>query len=111
MRPSASGKVFKILTMVYLALFMIVMFFIDLKHEPQPFGEWDDYSLPIASILNDHNFSINDSDIARHKSLFPEWSGFIDARELSGYEARDKSGELTWYFLCIPSYACRLQVF
>lgn len=107
MRPSASGKVFKILTMVYLALFMIVMLFIDLKHEPQPFGEWDDYSLPIASILNDHNFSINDSDIARHKSLFPEWSGFIDARELSGYEARDKSGELTWYFplysiVCMP---------
>lgn len=64
-------------------------------------GEWDDYTLPIASIFNDKNFSITDSDILKYKEIFPRWGTEIDIHYLSGQYARN-GGELTWYF---PTYA------
>lgn len=91
---------------VYLLIYFSVIFMYCSMNVPNPIGEWDDYSLPVASLLHEHNFSITESDIAAYKKLFPEWSEKIDHYSLSGYVTKG-GGEMTWYFpvysaICIP---------
>ncbi len=89
-------------TGIYLIFFCSILLIICSVNEPIPIGEWDDYSLPVASIFNDHNFSISNEDISAYKQLFPEWADSIDGYSLSGYTTRSRSGEMSWYF---PTYA------
>ncbi len=75
-------------------------------NKPMPGGEWDDYSLPVASILYEHNFSITQNDVECYKALFPEWAEHIQYFSLSGRFTRN-GGEMPWYFpvyaiICIP---------
>ncbi len=86
----------------YLLVFGIVMLIYCSVNQPEPIGEWDDYSLPVASILNDHNFSINAKDVMVYKSLYPKWYQYVDSYSLSGYKTIDGKGEIPWYF---PTYA------
>lgn len=91
----------------YLICFGIFILIYCSVRTPKPKGEWDDYSLPVASVLNDHNFSISDQDVVVYKQLFPEWAGYIDTYSLSGYTVKNGSGEMPWYFptysvACIP---------
>ncbi|MBR1736121.1 MAG: hypothetical protein IJ736_03760, partial [Firmicutes bacterium] len=91
----------------YILIFSYIMLIYYSLHPLHPIGEWDDYSLPIASILNDHDFAISDSDIEFYKKLFPDWADHIDNRALSGYTTKDGTEEMTWYFpvysiVCIP---------
>lgn len=70
-------------------------------------GEWDDYSLAAISIINEQDFGISQSDIAKAKEWFPKWSEDIDHYELSGYYDKSGGQELAWYFptysiVCIP---------
>lgn len=87
---------------VYLLVFFVVMFLYCSINTPMPTGEWDDYSLPVASLLNDHNFSINDSDIVYYKELFGDLADWIGNYSLSGYVTKDGAGQMTWYF---PTYS------
>lgn len=92
---------------VYLTIFFVLMIMYCSAHNPSPIGEWDDYSLEVATLLNDHNFGISAEDIAYHKKLFPEWSEYINGYSLTGFFTKSGSGELTWYFptygaVCIP---------
>lgn len=96
----------KKLTIIYIILFGALMLIYCSINMPGPTGEWDDYSLPVASIINEHNFSISDADVAYYKELFPNWAGYIDNYSLSGYTTR-KGGQMAWYFptysfVCIP---------
>ena len=73
---------------------------------PSPTGEWDDYSLPAVSIITDQNIDITENDIMHFKTIFPEWSQYIDYYSLSGYVTKS-GGEMPWYFptysvACIP---------
>ncbi len=91
---------------IYLVLYLVIMIVYCSVNTPMPIGEWDDYSLPVVSILKEHNFSISDQDIVEHKKMFPEWAEYIDNYSLSGRFTRN-GGEMTWYFptysaLCIP---------
>ena len=92
----------KKIMIIYMITFGILMLIYCSVNTPSPVGEWDDYSLPIASILNDHNFSISDEDVLYYKGLFPNWADNIDNYDLSGYTTRDGSGQMPWYF---PTYA------
>ena len=96
----------KTITKAYLIAFAVIMIFYASIYPPSPIGEWDDYSLPVASIIRGHNISIDDADVAYYKELFPDWAVYIDSYELSDFTTR-KGGEMTWYFpvyglLCIP---------
>ena len=91
----------------YMMAFCILMLIICSVNTPVPWCEWDDYSMPIASILNDCNFTISERDVAAYKNLFPEWASNVDDYQLSGYISKDRSGEMPWYFptygiACIP---------
>lgn len=96
------GKIdIKVVIRTYLILYCLIMILYCSIRGPLAWGEYDDYTLPVASIFNDHNFSITDDDLAYYKVLFPEQTG-IDDYSLSGYTTRDGSGQLTWYF---PTFA------
>ena len=94
------------LVTVWLAVFFFAMTAYQSLHEPPVLSEYDDYSLPVASILHAGRLSVGDDDVEFYKELYPEWAEAIEYRELSGYRTRD-GRELTWYFpvyaaLCIP---------
>ena len=94
------------ITIIYMAVFGILMLIYCSVNVPTPVGEWDDYSLPIASIIKEHNISISDVDVAYYKELFPNWAGYIESYRLSGYTTR-AGGQMVWYFpiyalVCIP---------
>lgn len=91
---------------VYLVLYFVIMLVYCSINTPKPVGEWDDYSLPVASILKEHNLSISDEDIVEYKKIFPEWEEYIEDYTLSGRFTRN-GGEMPWYFpiysaVCIP---------
>ena len=91
----------------YLMAFGILMLIICSVNKPALLGEWADYTIPIASILNDYNFTISEKDVVAYKNLFPEWGSYADNHQLSGYISKDGSGEMPWYFptygiACIP---------
>lgn len=86
----------------YLVVYCVIITLLCSIKGPLRWGEFDDYTLPVASLLNDHNFSITDDDIAYYKVLFPEVATEIESYSLSGYMTRDGDGMLTWYF---PTYA------
>ncbi len=94
----------KVIIKAYMILFALIMVIFCSIKGPLAWGEYDDYTLPAASLLNDHNFSITESDINYYNGLFPERAVF-DAntlKVLSGYQTRDGNGIITWYF---PTYA------
>ena len=92
---------------VYMMVFCFFMLIVNSVYRPGPTGEWDDYSLPVASILSDHNFTISQNDVVVYKKIFPDWASYIDNYRLSGYLSKNGSGEMPWYFptyslVCIP---------
>lgn len=96
----------KKLTGIYLITFGVIMLMYNSLNLSVPYGEWDDYSLPIASIMNRNSLSISDSDIETYKEIFPEWSEKIDSYILSPYTTK-KGEQMPWYFpvygvVCIP---------
>lgn len=97
----------KKITKIYMAVFGILMLIYCAINVPSPTGEWDDYSLPIASIFNDGNLSVSEDDVLYYKELFPDWRIYIENYSLSGYKIHNGSAELPWYFptysiVCIP---------
>lgn len=87
---------------IYIIAFAIIMFMYCLAESQIPSGECDDYTFPIASILNDHNFGISSEDIVFFKKLFPTWVNVADNYVISPFTTRSGSGEMVWYF---PTYA------
>jgi len=93
-------------TKIFLLLFFTICLVYHTVYLPYPIGEWDDYSLPVASLISRQSLTISESDLTYYKSLFPNWAHYIDTYDLSGYTAKD-GGELPWYFptysiACIP---------
>ena len=70
-------------------------------------GEFDDYTVMTASLLNDKNFTISNADIEYAKSLFPRWAYFYENyAQFSPYQALNGDA-LAWYaptysLFCIP---------
>ena len=98
---------------IYLVAYAFLILAVNSIHAPMPIGEWDDYSLPIASILTGHNFEISSADVLAHKELFPNWADYIDSYYLTGFYTQNGE-ELTWYFpiyslVCIP-FVMLLQI-
>jgi len=96
----------KLFTKTFLIIYGIILLTICSINGSRLIGEWDDYSLPIISIIKQHNFSIDKIDLENYKVLFPEWANIINDNSLSGYTAKD-GGKMTWYFpiyslICIP---------
>lgn len=95
-------KIAKWLIFAYLILLLIY----GLTFSPVPVGEWDDYCLSTASLINDQNSTVSSSDIEKAKELFPEWSQKINKHGLSGFTT-STGDELPWYFgtysaVCVP---------
>ncbi len=65
-------------------------------------GEADDYTAPVASLLNDHDFAISAADLDLYRDTFPEWASKVERFEFSSFSARGGKESLTWYF---PVYA------
>ena len=86
---------------LYLAIFGLVMLAYHATAPVVPMGEWDDYTMPIASILHDQNLSISSGDKAFYRQIYPEWAKYVKWSRLSVYKARGGNGELAWYF---PTY-------
>ena len=91
-----------VIIVFFIALFVFICFV-----EPFAYGELDDYSFPVASILNTHNFAIEPSDIEYYRTLFPDFAELTESYSLSGFNTLDGTGELTWYFpvyslVCVP---------
>lgn len=90
-----------------IAIFFMVMLFFELVNDPGPFGEWDDYSFPIVSIIEEGRISVTDKTIESVKEwLFPGWDFFTNDYILSGMYTPD-GGQLPWYFpvygiFCMP---------
>lgn len=99
---------------LFIMMYVLVVLSNVTSHEPNIVGEWDDYSFPAVSILNDGNIIISKSDIEYARELFPKWNNAIDNYHLSGFTARD-GNELTYYFptysaMCIPMILLLKQV-
>lgn len=92
---------------VYLIFFSIILLIIILRVKPHPDGEWDDYSLVTASLINDYNVGIDEQDVIFAKKFFGALSkAYEDGYALSGYNTRN-GDEMSWYFLtysaaCVP---------
>ena len=104
---SCFGISIKKIMAVYIIVYGIVVLVLNTAITPFPVGEWDDYTLPIASMLNNYSFSISESDVLKYKGLFPDWANIVDGYKLSGYMTRDGCAEMTYYFpvyaiACIP---------
>ena len=100
------SKIKSVLKVYLLIYFIILMMYCSIKGA-HTIGEWDDYSLPTISIIEQHNISIDNQDIERFKLVFPEWADYFEeCFGLSGYTTRN-GGQMTWYFpiysfVCIP---------
>lgn len=93
-------------TIIYIVLFLAAMLMYAGIHETYRMGEWDDYSLPVVSILFERQFTVDAETLANYPRIFPEWADLIGDYELSGFFTSN-GRELTWYFptysiLCIP---------
>ena len=92
---------------VIILIFFMVMLFYEAVNAPGPFGEWDDYSFPVVSIIEEHRISITENTVASVKEwLYPDWGWMLDNCKFSGMQVAD-GGELPWYFpvyaiVCIP---------
>lgn len=90
----------------YLCLFLIIMMMYVGSSGPKLYGEWDDYALVTASIINEGNFGVSANDITAAKDIFAGMDEQIDAYTLSGFV--NKHGEeMGWYFptysiICVP---------
>ncbi|MEG2165921.1 MAG: hypothetical protein RRY96_06475, partial [Ruthenibacterium sp.] len=74
------------------SLFLLV---IALLYHAPPVGEWDDFTLLTASLINDGNMSVSQSDIAAAKEIFPELASTIDSYILTGYKT-GSGAEIAW---------------
>ena len=92
---------------IYLLAYAILMTITSVVPTPVILGEIDDYSLPVASIMNEGDFSISAKDYEYYRKLFPEWADYvIDDHVLTGMTG-ENGGELTYYFptysiFCVP---------
>lgn len=72
-----------------------------------PIGEFDEYTLVTASLLNDGNVTVTTDDISYAKVIFPEFAEkYETSTRLSGYIAKN-GGELSFYaptysIACVP---------
>lgn len=90
---------------IYLIFWSSLALIVILSCMPHPTGEWDDYSLVTASIINDQNVSISKDDVEFAKQFFPDLKGGYDnGYFLSGFKTRN-GDEMAWYF-CTYSVAC-----
>ena len=65
-------------------------------------GEFDDYTLMSASLINDFNFTISQEDLVYAEKLFPEWASFYKNQyALSPYVSKG-GDQLAWY---APTYS------
>lgn len=91
---------------IYVIVFSMVLLVLLMAVVPSCiFGEYDDYSLPAASFLNDGNFFVSEADYAYAKELFPSWAEYYDNTNglLSVFT---KNGEeLAWYFPLYSAYS------
>ncbi|MCR5097702.1 MAG: acyltransferase [Lachnospiraceae bacterium] len=93
---------------VIILAFVFVMVFYESVNAPGPFGEWDDYSFPIVSMLQEHRISVTDRTIQGVKEwLYPGWDWMVNGYKLSGMYTAD-GGQLPWYFplyaiICMPA--------
>lgn len=92
---------YKKTTLLYIVVYFIIVSLYVGINGTRIGGEWDDYTFPVVTILEDHRFSIYEQDIPLIKEYFQEWSDAIGINSLSGRFTRD-GGALTWYF---PTYA------
>ena len=87
---------------VYIFVFSMILFaYSTTVDTPTPIGEWDDYSLPVASILNEHDFGVSVADMEYYTQLYPQLGKYIDNVHLSGYWNK-KGQQMAWYF---PTYS------
>jgi hypothetical protein len=90
---------------VYLVFWSVIILFIVLKVTPHPTGEWDDYSIVTASLINDQNVSIDEKDVIFAKQFFSDLSnGYDNNYSLSGFKTRN-GDDMSWYF-CTYSATC-----
>ena len=93
---------------VVIMVFVFIMVYYEAVNAPGPFGEWDDYTFPIVSILREHRISVTDRTIQGVKDmLYPGWDWIVDGYKLSGMYTAD-GGQLPWYFpvyaiVCMPA--------
>ncbi len=92
---------------VYIIIFFVVAMLYCAAYKPSPIGEFDDYSLQVATLLNDHNFGISTEDVVFYKTLFPDWAEYIDGYCISDFSTKAGTGKLTYYFptygiACVP---------
>lgn len=93
-------------SIVFIVIYALVLLIIHFNGKPAPEGEWDDYSFPIASIINEFNFTISESDIAYYAELFPDWAQYTPYSVFTGYYAPDGAA-IVYYFplfaiICVP---------
>lgn len=84
--------------LVIISAFFLVVYSMD---TPAVWGEYDDYTLPVASILTDGNFEISERDIDVYKEMFPIFASSVDKRTLTGYFT-NKGEEIVWYYPIYP---------
>ena len=96
------GVVVRWLACVLIVGWHVVVFQNVVSHGSIFRGEADDYTAPVASLLNDHDFAISADDLSLYRHLFPQWDHLVDRFEFSPFRTRDGDEVLTWYF---PVYA------
>lgn len=85
----------------YLFLYCVFLLVIHTLHTIPPYGEWDDYMLPIASLLNGGHIDIYPEDVQYFKTLFPSWATYVDSYNIAPFYTRS-GGQMTYYF---PTYS------
>lgn len=86
---------------LYLLVYFIVLGIIHYLHGPIIIGEWDDYTMPIASIIYGHHFSIYPQDVENYFKLIPDWAEYRNSYGISPFYTRN-GGQMAFYF---PTYA------
>lgn len=95
-----------IIIAVYLVLFFVAILGVHVIFEPIIIGEWDDYTMPIASIIYNHRIDIYPEDITNYMQLFPRWKEYVSGYKLSPFYTK-AGGQMPFYFptyamLCVP---------
>lgn len=97
---SKTEKICTVLVILYIVVYSIILVNIN-KTYVYNHGEWDDYSLPVVSMVYEKNIGISAGDIAKYKEHFYEFGKYIDGYSLSGFQTKNGE-EMTWYF---PTYS------
>lgn len=71
-------------------------------------GEWDDYTLPIVSIINSHSMNVTIDDVRQAQIMIPEWAQYMPGYKLTGI-MDSKGAEIPFYTpvysaMCVPAF-------